>query len=412
MRVRRPAGGPIIKLTRLTTLTPGLLIALVLIWFSMRSPIVAVAPVASGVRRSLHIGTATTGLLTTIPVVCFGLGTPLVLLIVRRFGLDRAVLIMLAGVAAGVLVRSAGGLAVALLGTLILGLAITIGNVVMPVIIGRDFPGRVATMTAAYSASMNVGAMIATTVTAPLAGWIGWRLALAGWAAVAILGTAGWRAVAPNLARPGAGSPSTNPVADVAGPLSNPKPLWRRPLVIGMTLTFAGQSFSYYGITAWLPSLLSDELGKTASSAGVAASMFQLMAATGAFTVPGMVSAQFPARRMILVLAGAWLALPLGLALAPSLWPAWCASGGFAQGGMFTVIFSVLVARAVDLRDSRRMSATVQGLGYVAGATGPFVLGEAHSLSGGWMAPLVVVITALIIMTCAGLAAVGSGLHS
>ena len=381
----------------------------------MRAPIIAVAPSIRAVEKDLSIGAGTAGLLTTIPVLCFGLGTPLVLLLVRRSGINGAVLIALAGTLTGVLLRSAGGLALALTGTLIMGLAITIGNVVIPVIIGRDFPGLTTTVTAAYTCALNVGSMLATTLSAPMTRYLGWRGSLAAWGLLALLAAVVWwpavhrRPSAP--ARPpvptSGGTAIREVPAEPIGPA--PRPLWRRPLVVGMVLAFAGQSFSYYGVSAWLPSLLSDDLGLSAGGAGASSSIFQVVALVGAFCVPAMIARRLSARFVLLVVCAAWITLPLGLALAPAWWPLWCGFGGAAQGGGFTVIFSVVVARAVDLRDSRMMSAAVQGVGYCLGATGPFVVGFVHSASASWLAPMLVVAAAVVLMATAGSVAIGSG---
>ena len=53
-----------------------------------------------------------------------------------------AVTLSLLGVLAGTVLRSAGGAELAVLGTVVIGTAITVGNVVVPVIIHRDFPAR------------------------------------------------------------------------------------------------------------------------------------------------------------------------------------------------------------------------------------------------------------------------------
>jgi CP family cyanate transporter-like MFS transporter len=44
------------------------------------------------------------------------------------------------------------------------------------------------------------------------------------------------------------------------------------------------------------------------------------------------------------------------------------------------------------------MSATVQSLGYGCAALGPSVLGAVHASSGGWTAPLLVVLGAVLAM--------------
>ena len=257
--------------------------------------------------------------------------------------------------------------------------------------------------------------MLATTVSAPLAALAGWRVSLAIWGLLAVLAAAIWRPAVASLKI----SPlpeSTAPAKDITPPgntlaTAKPIPLWRRRLVVGMVLAFAGQSFSYYGVSAWLPSLLSDRLGLSRSGAGASSSIFQVVAVAGAFAVPALVSRRLPTQFVLLVVISAWIALPLGLALAPSLWIFWCACGGFAQGGGFTVIFSVVVSRATDVHDSRRMSATIQGIGYCLGATGPFVVGFAHSLSGDWVTPMLVVAAAVVIMALGASAAISAKPH-
>jgi MFS transporter, CP family, cyanate transporter len=378
-----------------------LLAAVLLVALTLRGPIIAVAPVVDDIRSGLHIGAGTAGLLTSIPVLCFGLGTPLVLAIVNRAGIERAVLIGLAGTLLGVVIRSAGGLSSAIIGTVVIGLSITIGNVVIPVVIGRDFPGRAAAVAGAYTGALNVGSMITSTLTAPLADLIGWRAAIASWAVLVVIAAAAWR---PATARV---PPVPSTVLLKTDESGEAVPLWRRPLVIGLTLSFGGQAFSYYGVTAWLPSLLSDRIGLSRGEAGASSSIFQIVALVGAFAVPVMVARQVPSRIILLSVCAAWMCLPVGLILAPAAWPVWCAFGGAAQGGGFTTIFSVVVARAADSRDARHISASVQGGGYIIGACGPLVVGSVHSSTGGWTAPMLSVAAAVAVMATAGTVAIG-----
>ncbi|BDZ46280.1 MFS transporter [Naasia aerilata] len=255
--------------------------ALLLACINLRAPFVAVAPVAGAIRDDLGIGAAQVGLLTSIPVLCFGLASPLALLVVRRTGAEVALLACLAGIIAGAAVRSAGPFWLAIAGTVVIGVAITIGNIVAPVLIRRDVPAaRVGAVTGAYAATLNVGAMLASVSTAPLAAWLGWRGALAAWIVLALVGVLVWSLF---LRRQGH-------VERVHHPATDAPVVWRRPLAWLLALAFIGQSTSYYGLTAWLPSLLSDERGFSAEQAGFAASLFQICAVAGALGVPFLAS--------------------------------------------------------------------------------------------------------------------------
>ena len=160
-------------------------------------------------------------------------------------------------------------------------------------------------------------------------------------------------------------------------------------------------------MTAWLPQLLRDELAMPAATAGAAASIFQIAALTGAFGVPVLLRYTGPVRT-VLVVCAAWTTVPLGFILAPELWTVWCVVGGFAQAGGLVTIFSLVVRVARDSAEKCLLSALVQGGGYTVAATGPPLLGAVHSATGGWTAPLAVVLVAVAVLAVAGTVAARS----
>jgi CP family cyanate transporter-like MFS transporter len=388
-----------------------LLVGVLLVALNLRGPLVAIAPVVDDLRRDLAVGAGTIGLLTSIPVLCFGLAAPLASLLIARTGVHRAVLVSMGGVLLGTLLRSTGSPATAIAGTVVIGLGITVGNVVVPVVIGRDFPGATNVVMAAYTAALNLGSTVTSALTAPLADLIGWRAALAGWGLlVAVAGVVWTAALRRHVARTEAAAAAAEEAGEVAPtpPAAAPAgPPWRRPVAWGLLIAFTGQAFSYYGITAWLPSLLADEQGLSRSAAGVSSSLFQLLAIVGAFAVPALVAWWGRPSLVLLAVTGLWATLPLGLLFAPSLWPLWCSLAGAAQGGGITIIFIAIVRRSRDLTENRRMSAMVQGGGYTVAATGPLVIGALHDASGGWTAPLLVILGAVAVMAVAGTPAAG-----
>ncbi|OLT08611.1 hypothetical protein BJF90_44950 [Pseudonocardia sp. CNS-004] len=372
-----------------------LITAILLLALNLRGPIVAVSAVVDPIRADLGIDAATAGLLTSLPVLCFGLATPLASALLARVGLARGVLVSLGVLLAGIVVRSLDGLPAAITGTVLIGLAVTAGNVAIPVVIGRDLPRHAGAVLGAYTAALNVGSMLTLSLTVPIAGVTGWRVALASWGVLVVGSAAVWwwatRRSAPEPATPHE-SPATAAV---------PAAWWRRPVVWVLTVAFAGQAFAYYGVTAWLPQLLRDELAMPAATAGAASSVFQIAALGGAFGVPVLLRLTSPLTTVLIVCA-AWTTIPFGLVLAPQLWTAWCIIGGFAQAGGLVVIFSMIVRVARDALESTRFSALVQGGGYTVAAAGPPVLGAVHAASGNWTAPLAVVLAAVALLAVAG----------
>ncbi|CAH0215102.1 putative transporter YycB [Arthrobacter sp. Bi83] len=377
---------------RLGSRVPGswvLLACIGLIALNMRGPFVAVAPVVGPMQQDLGFSPVELGLLTGIPVLCFSLAAPLASLAARRLGAEVAITLTLLGVLAGVIVRSAGGGVLVMLGTVILGVAITVGNIAVPLIIRRDFSSRrQGTAMGIYTAALNIGSFLTSVVTAPLAELWGWRPALAASALFAVAAIAFWV--------PAAGRGSLVPAADdgSGGPPASGRPP-SRWITVGLTVGFAGQAISYYGVTAWLPTLLADELGMAPAAAGAGSSLFQILAIAGGLGVP-MVARFASTTAVALTLGAMWLSVPLGLLAAPQLWWLWSSLGGAAQGGGITVIFIAIIKLARDQVSAGRMSAVVQGVGYCFAAAAPTVVGYVHSISGTWSLPLLLILGSVL----------------
>ncbi|AXJ09814.1 CynX/NimT family MFS transporter [Arthrobacter sp. PM3] len=363
-----------------------LMLAIGLIALNMRGPLVAVAPVVAQMQADLGFTPVELGFLTGIPVLCFALAAPLASLAGRKLGPEFAITLTLLGVLLGVVVRSAGGGALVMLGTVILGVAITIGNIVVPLIIRRDFtPGRQGAAMGTYTAALNIGSFLTSMVSAPLAELLGWRPAIAASGLFAVSAGAVWVIA---VGRRAAFIPTAVPAADPGRPGGKLTSRW---ITAALTFGFAGQAFSYYGVTAWLPSLLADELGMAPSAAGAGSSLFQILAIVGGLGVP--LAARFASTTAVgLTLGLLWLTVPLGLLFAPELWWLWCSLGGVAQGGGITLIFLAIIRLARDQASAARMSAVVQGTGYSFGAVAPTLLGYVHGVTGAWTGPLLLIL--------------------
>jgi len=352
-------------------------VGLMVVGLNLRGPITSPAPVIGEIRSDLGLGTAAAGMLTTIPVLCFGVLALPASRLIRRVGIDRAVLVSMVGTALGIVVRSAGGVPCLMIGSAVLGAALTVGNVVALLVIRRDFLTRVASTTAAYTASLNVGSMLTSALTAPLSSVAGWQLALGAGAVLAILGAVLWWRVT-------AGGDVKEPAPEAPSSVSTPTgSLWRYPLVWVLTITMVIHLFIYYALTAWLPEFLGDALGMAPTSAGFASSLMQVLALIGAFAAPAFVR-RIGAGGALAGLAMCWALTPAGLLIAPSWWLVWSFIGALAQGGLFTALFMLIVERARSPRESGAMSAVVQGFGYALASVGPVFMGHVHDATGGW----------------------------
>ena len=71
--------------------------------------------------------------------------------------------------------------------------SIAVGNVLVPVIVKRDYAGHIAMATGVYSGCITVGAATAGLISAPLAQvWCDWRASLAVWSVPPLVVAALW----------------------------------------------------------------------------------------------------------------------------------------------------------------------------------------------------------------------------
>ncbi len=372
-------------------------VGIVLVALNLRGPILAPAPILGTLREDLGLSPTTAGLLTTLPVLCFALAGPFVPRLIRRVGPDGAVLACLLGILIGTIVRSSGPGASVFLGTVVIGASIMIGNIVVPVIIRRDVPWRrAAAVTGLYAASLNIGGTLTSLGTVPLARLVGWRWALALWGVLAVVGLLYWtrlrarRSVA-------AGQDAPAPAAGSAPPVS---PAVSRIAWL-LLLALASQTFAYYALSGWLPTLLSATRGLDAASAGTAASLFQLFSILGAFGVPAL-AARAPGWVPMAAVAVSWVAMPVGLLVLPEAFVLWSLFGAIGHGGAFTAILSIIAQLAGSDREAATVSARVQTGSYGAAAFGGPVMGALNAATGGWTTPLLLVLGAVASFGVAG----------
>lgn len=373
-----------------------LLVAVLLVALNLRGAIAAVSPVLPQVRDDLSLSATSAGLLTSLPVLCFAVVAPVGAWLGHRLGLERAILLGLLGIAAGTVLRVVDGTPVLLLGTVLLGAAMTVGNVLVPVVVKRDFAGRAGTVTGLYTAALCAGAAATAALTAPVAGVAGWRAALAVWAGLALVAAVVWQlASAGRHATAGNAVPGSAPTVGV----------WQHPVSWAVALLLGSQSITYYAVTAWLPTLLVDDAGLDLAAAGLGMSVFQILGVAGTFVIPALASRRPQQGWLGVAVALGWAVMVAGLLVWPSAWLVWTVVGGIAQGAGISLAFTVLILRAADAATARSLSGMTQLVGYSIGALGPLAVGALYEATGGWTAPLTLLLAVCVAMGAAGLRA-------
>ena len=252
-----------------------LVVSLILVALNLRPALSSVAPVLPEIMRDTGLSAAGAGLLTTAPVLCLGLFGPLAPVIGRWMRSERVVFLFLAVLAVGLLVRGLGTIAALLIGSGLIGIAIGIVNVLLPVLIKKDFSGSPALMTGVYTMALSTGAALASGLTVPLSKLMdgSWSSALAVWVVPVLVAMVVWM---PRLT--GTSEASLGSRVALRG-------IWTNALAWQVTLFMGLQSALAYCVFGWLAPILRDR-GMSDVSAGALVSVSIIAQVVAALVTP------------------------------------------------------------------------------------------------------------------------------
>src|SRR5699024_12247940 len=94
--------------------------------------------------------------LVGLPLICFAVFSPIAPRVASRFGLERTLDAALLILAAGIVLRSVPWLPLLWLGTVMLGMAIALANVLLPSLLKRDVPQDAGRYHSGYYALQTV----------------------------------------------------------------------------------------------------------------------------------------------------------------------------------------------------------------------------------------------------------------
>lgn len=360
-----------------------------LIAINLRPAAAAIGPVLHRIQSDTGLPSGWAGALTTLPVLCFGLLAPLAPVLARRLGLRATLAGAMCVLLAGMLVRLVPGIGLLFVGTALAGAAIAIGNVLLPVLVRRDFAQRTATAMALYTVSLIGFAALAAGTTVPLADALGggWRPGLAVWAIPAAGAALTWL---PALGRREA------PTASAIGADGfSARALLRQPLAWAVTLFFAVQSGGFYATLAWLPSIFRSH-GASESHAGLLLSLTMAVGIVTALIVPGVAGRWRDQRPLVVGCCVLMAAGLLGILLAPMSAPyLWTILLGLGQNAAFPLALMLIVMRGGSVATTEGLSTMAQSIGYALSSLAPLAVGALHGLTHSW-SPALILLLALI----------------
>lgn len=370
------------------------LLSLVFISLAIRPPVASIGPLVDELVRTESLTLFQVSLMTSLPIVCFGLGAFASPALVKRFTLNRAMMLVLLVMSVAMAIRLVGGFPTLITTTVIIGLAIAIANVLIPTIVREQFPERIELITGVYVTLLAISASFAAAIAVPSSELLGgWRAALAIWIIPAVLAIVFWV--------PLFRAKSLQSFTSVATHAEERRAVVRSPLTWGIVAFFGLQSGGFYSILNWFPSLLIDR-GMSAVDAGALLGLTTFVGVPSGFLASLLFRKFKSLSGIAVVMTSLTMSGLLMIWLTPELLVLACVITGFGFAATFPLSLTLIGSRASTNTQTTQLSALAQGWGYLISAAGTFGFGLLRDLTGSWDASLVLVCALTFVQIFAG----------
>lgn len=353
-----------------------LIVGIILIAINLRPALASIGPLIEDIRATTGLSNTLLGLLTTLPLIAFGVVSSFTPLFTKHFGIGGTLWGAMIVLTAGIAIRYLPWVSALYLGTLLVGIAIALGNVLLPSLTKRNFNENSGFMTSLYSSFMALGAATAAGVSVPLAHDLdlGWRGALVIWGIPSLIALFVWMPQVGRLTKSG----GRRSFRESLNKMGKSRLAWNVALFMGL------QSMVFYIILAWLPVILQSR-GYDATFAGWMLSLSQATGIIGSLCIPFLAGKQKNQRVIVFVLV-LLEAISLFGILIPELGPIvlWVSLLGFVLGGTFGLALLFLVLRSQDTEGATELSGMAQSVGYIVAAIGPMLFGVIFDFTGNW----------------------------
>lgn len=373
-----------------------LLVGIIFVAMNLRAPITSVGPLISLMTKELSLSSAQAGLVTTIPLIMFAIISPLAPKIAEKRNIESVIFVALFAVLLGLIVRSVPNIVLLFLGTAILGCGIAVCNVLIPSLVKKEFSSHIGLVTGIYSVSMNLTGAVASGLSIPFVQKFGlsWNVALGVWLIITIIAIITWL---PQF--------KYRDKLTKKDEVEVSSSMWHSSLAWSVTLFMGIQSFIFYVLVAWMPEMLVDK-GMSTTQAGSMLSLLQLILLPVTFIVPLVAEKKQTQKSYVMIAFILFLCGILGLMTSNQVV---IIIGimmiGIAGGTSFSLSMIFFSLRTTSSKQAAALSGMAQSIGYLFAATGPFLFGMLHDMTGNWQSSLIVLVVVTFVLLFVGLKA-------
>jgi CP family cyanate transporter-like MFS transporter len=361
-----------------------LLLAIFIAALNLRPIITSVAPLIGTMQSDLGMSGLTASLLTTFPVLCMGIFAPAATALRDRVGLERTIFIALILITGATALRGVvSSVFILVVSALVGGIGISLAGPLLSGFIKKYFPTKPG-IVSIYSASMTVGAALASAFSIPIynRSHHSLTLTLSCWAILGVFAVIVWSVFLRNRANKESLVRSKLPI--------------RNKGAILLTIFFGLMASIFYSLTAWI-SPIAHSFGYSPASSAMLLTVFTIIQIPVSLTIPFLVSRTGKRRFFLIFCSVSELVGIVMLLLHLPMLPA-VIFLGIGAGGLFPLALMLPIVETDTPEEAGAWSAMSQCGGYIIGAMGPLLIGVIYDSSGSYMAALLAMLVIIVAM--------------
>ena len=371
-----------------------ILLGIIFLGMILRTPITSVGAIIGPLKKLLEINNTIAGLITTIPLIAFAIFSPLVAKISNKIGLEKTIFLATIVASIGLLLRFYINTSVFFVTTFIIGVGITVGNVLLPGLTKKYFPENLGVMTGFYAVVMNISASIAAGISYPILNTnIGGEkfstgLAVNIWLIVSVLNIVIYAIITKNS--------KSERIEDKK---SGGKGYLRSLKMWSVMLSMGLQSALFYCSVSWFAEIMISK-GFTPSEAGLLLSISQFAQFPSTFLVP--VLAEKIKNRLIIpiFITMGYIVSLIGMIYIQgnfALMTIYIVLFALAGGGSFSYVMYLFSAKSKNEEEAADIAGLAQAGGYGLAAIFPQLLGYIRDVLNWDVAIYILIVTASLL---------------
>ena len=372
--------------------SPFLIPGIIMIGVALRAPFTVLPVVLTDIADGLQVPVSSLGLLTSLPLIMFALCSVFAPRLAQKMSLEKLFALVLVVLTLGSLIR-VFNLPLLYTGTIILGAAIAVLNVLLPSLIQANQPHRIGFLTTLYITSMGLSITILSALAVPIVQMSSWRGLIWVSTLICFVILLVWL---PNVKYSHRLASKQQGKQEQGALLKNPR-VWALILFGGL------QSLLFYTSMTWLPTL-GQQAGLSTDTTGLLAAVFSLISLPFSMTIPSLTARLKARQRLVmigLVSAAGLIGITMLLIRTDSFayWLILNLLIGMSVSALFPYLMVTFSLKTSTPAQTAQLSGLAQTGGYILAAFGPSLFGYSFDLFHSWTPAILILLGLTVIMT-------------